>query len=108
MQNGMIERLRSDFRSAISADYDAVDSAIAGLRDQISASDFVDPLSIYSRAHLRKIDDALARIGRAGLRDDPLQVAIAVESVLELLARLETTVRQSAASARKIEANRVT
>ena len=102
----MIERLRSEFATAISSNGIALDPLIAGLREKISDPDFIKPLSIYSRAHLRRIDDVLARIGKAQLQDDPLQVAGAVESVLELLARLETTVQQSAASEKRIEANR--
>ena len=108
MQSGMIQRLRSDFTSAISSDEVTLDASIARLRESISAPDFLTPLSIYSRAHLRKIDDALSRISKVHLRDDPLQVAGAVESILELLGKLESTVEQSAASEKRIESNRVT
>ena len=108
MQSGMVDRLRSDFTSAISSDEVTLDSSIAELREKISQQDFLHPLSIYSRAHLRKIDELLGRISKTQLQDDPLEVAVAVESVLELLARLEVTVEQSAASERRIEANRST
>ena len=108
MQGGIVERLRSHFTSAISSDEVTLDSSIARLRETISQPDLLQPLSIYSRAHLRKIDELLGRSSKAQLQDDPLEVAVAVESVLELLARLEVTVEQSAASEKRIEANRST
>jgi len=108
MQSGMVQQLHSEFTSAISSDEVTLDASIARLRESISAPDFLTPLSIYSRAHLRRIDEALSRIGKAQLRDDPLQVAGAVESILELLGKLESTVEQSAASEKRIESNRVT
>jgi hypothetical protein len=119
MHSDMVERLRSDFRAAISSDKATLDAAMARLREKIAQEDFLKPLSIYSRAHLRKIDDVLARISNAQLSDDALQVAAAVESVLELLGRLETTVEQTAgrlettveqtaAGEKRIDANRST
>jgi hypothetical protein len=108
MQSGMVGRLRTDFTAAISSDKETLDASITRLRERISEPDFLKPLSIYSRAHLRKIDEVLARISNAQLSDDALQVAAAVESVLDLLGRLETTVEQTAASEKRIESNRTT
>jgi hypothetical protein len=108
MRSGIVEQLRSDFTTAITADKAVLDVAIGRLREKIAQPDFLKPLSIYSRAHLRKIDDVLARISNAQLSDDALQVAAAVESVLDLLGRLETTVEQTEASDKRIESNRST
>jgi len=108
MQSVTVRRLRSDFTTAISSTRNdlTLDPSIAKLREKISEADFLKPFSIYSKAHLRRIDDLLHRISNARLRDNPLQVAVAVESILELFARLEVTVRQSVESDRRIEANR--
>lgn len=46
--------------------------------------------------------DFLSHINNAGLKDTPLQVALAVDAVLKLFDGLEVTVRQSeAAEARR-------
>jgi hypothetical protein len=108
MQSSIVHQLRRDFASAILCDGPALDPSIAELRGRISAAAFLGSFSIYSCAHLRKIDDNLSRISKARLRDDPMQVAVAVESILELLGRLEITVHQTVASDKRIEANRVT
>ena len=108
MQNVVVSRLRRDFTAAISSNRNDVtlDPSIAELRQKISGPDFLKPFSIYSRGHLRRIDDVLSRISKAHLRDNPLQVALAVDSILELFARLEITIEQSVASDKRIEANR--
>ena len=108
MQNVTVRRLRSDFTTAISSTQNdlTLDPSIAKLRKKISEADFLKPFSIYSKGHLRRIDDCLHRISNARLKDDPLQVAVAVESILELFTRLESTVQQSVESDKRIEANR--
>ena len=107
MQNIVVRRLRSDFNAAISSNQNDVtlDPSIAKLREKMSGPDFLKPFSIYSKGHLRRIDGLLSRISKAHLKDNPLQVALAVDSILELFARLEITVEQSAASDKRIEAN---
>ncbi len=108
MHDATLRQLRSEFSAAISSTQNdlTLDPSIAKLRDKISGVDFLKPFSIYSKGHLRRIDDSLRRISNARLKDNPLQVALAVESILELFSRLETTVQQSAASDKRIEANR--
>ena len=108
MQNVVLMELRGEFTAAISSDQNDVtlDPSIAKLRAKISETGFLEPFSIYSRGHLRKMDDFLNDIGTAGLRDNPLQVALAVDSILQLFDRLEITVKQSAASDKRIDAGR--
>ena len=108
MQNVVLMELRSEFTAAISSDQNDVtlDPSIAKLREKISETGFLEPFSIYSRGHLRKMDDFLNDISTARLRDNPLQVALAVDSVLQLFNRLQITVKQSAASDKRIEAGR--
>ena len=107
MQDALRE-LRADFTAAISSDQNEVvlDPSIAKLREKISEPSFLGPFSIYSRGHLRRIDYFLCCISAARLRDNPLQVALAVDSILKLFDRLEITVKQTAASERRIEAAR--
>jgi hypothetical protein len=50
--------------------------------------------------------DALGVISNSRLKEDPLQVAVAVDEILKLLDRLEITVKQSGASYKRIEAGR--
>jgi len=107
MQSGIVQQLRSDFASATLSDGPALDRAIADLREKISAPEFLMPFSIFSRSYLRGIDSVLGRISHERLREDPLQVAIAVESILHLLDRVEHTVDEFAASQERIAANRV-
>ena len=52
------------------------------------------------------MNDLLNHISNVRLKDNPLQVAWAVDSVLKLFDRLEITVKQSAASDKRIEAGR--
>jgi hypothetical protein len=52
------------------------------------------------------MDDFLNDISTARLRDNPLQVALAVDSILQLFNRLQITVKQSAASDKRIDAGR--
>ncbi len=108
MLDATVRELRDDFAAAISSIESDVtlDRSIAELRDKISRPDFLKPFSIYSKGHLRRIDESLCDISTTRLKNDPLQVALAVESVLELFARLGTTVEQSTASDKRIEANR--
>ena len=108
MQNVVLMELRRDFTAAISSDQNDVtlDPSIAKLREKISETGFLEPFSIYSRGHLRKMNHFLNHISNARLKDSPLQVASAVESVLQLFDRLEITVKQSAASDKRIEAGR--
>jgi hypothetical protein len=104
----MITKLLSDFVGAISSDQSDVtlDPAIAELRERISAPDLLAGLSIYSRAQLREMDQALAHISTAHLKSDPLLVAVAVGSVLDLFDRLATSVRQASESKKRIDAGR--
>lgn len=108
MQNVDLTELRSDFTAAISSDQNDVtlDPSIAKLRAKISETGFLEPFSIYSRGHLRKMDEFLNDISTARLRDNPLQVALAVDSILQLFNRLQITVKQSAASDKRIDAGR--
>ena len=48
----------------------------------------------------------MSHINSAGLKDNPLQVALAVDSILKLFDSLELTVKQSAAADKRIEARR--
>ena len=108
MQNVALAKLRSDFAAAISSTQNDVtlDPSIAKLRWKISEQGFIELFSIYSRAQLRKINDLLNQISNVRLKDNPLQVALAVDSVLKLFDELEITVKQSAASEKRIEAGR--
>jgi len=108
MQKVVLTELRSDFTAAISSDQNDVtlDPSIARLKEKISETGFLEPFSIYSRGHLRKINDFLNDISNARLKDNPLQVALAVDSVLQLFDRLDITVMQSAAGDKRIEAGR--
>jgi len=108
MQDTALSKLRQAFAAAISSDQndETLDPAIAELRDTISGAGFIAPFSIFSRGHLREIDDALSKISAGRLKDDPLQVALAVDAILKLLDRLEVTVRQSAGSEKRIAAGR--
>jgi hypothetical protein len=107
MQN-VVRQLRSEFTAAISSDQNDVtlDPSIAKLRRKISDPGFLGPFSIYSRGQLRKMDDFLSHINTAGLKNNPLQVAMAVDAVLKLFDGLETTVKQSEAADKRIEAQR--
>jgi hypothetical protein len=107
MQN-VVRELRSEFTAAISSDKNDVtlDPSIAKLREKISDPGFLGPFSIYSRGQLRKINDFLIHINSAGLKGNPLQVAMAVDAVLKLFDGLETTVKQSEAADKRIEARR--
>jgi hypothetical protein len=108
MLDATVREIRDDFAAAISSAENDVtrDPAIAKLRDKISRNDFLTRFSIYSKGHLRKIDDCLRGISVKRLRNDPLQVALEVDSVLELFGRLGTTVEQSAARDKRMEARR--
>ena len=107
MEN-VLRELRRDFTAAISSDQNDVtlDSSITKLREKISELGFLGPFSIYSRSQLRKMADFLTHINNAGLKDNPLQVALAVDSILKLFDSLEVTVRQSEAADKRIEARR--
>ena len=107
MQNAVRE-LRSDFTAAISSNQNDVtlDPSIAKLRETISEPTFLGPFSIYSRGHLRKMDEFLSHISNARLKEDPAEVALAVDSILQLFDKLEITVEQSAASDKRIEVAR--
>jgi hypothetical protein len=103
-----VRGLRDDFAAAISSAENDVtlDPSIAKLRDKISGTDFLQQFSIYSKGHLRKIDDCLQGISVKRLKNDPLQVALAVESILELFGQLGITVAQSVARHKRMEAKR--
>ena len=107
MQN-LVRELRSDFTAAISSKQNDVtlDPSIAVLKQKLSEQAFLGEFSIYSRGHLRKMDSFLCRISKAHLKDDPLQVALAVDSILKLFDSLELTVKQSEAANQGIEARR--
>ncbi|MGA8559830.1 MAG: hypothetical protein WCF38_13985 [Pseudolabrys sp.] len=107
MLNVELTNLRKDFDSAITSNRNVVtlDPSIADLRAKISQTDFVESCSIYSRSQLRKMNDWLGRISNARLKADPMAVAIAVGEVRQLLDDLEITMRQSADSKKRIEAN---
>ena len=106
MEN-IVRELRSDFRVAISSEQNEVtlDPSIGSLKQNLRRV-FLGAFSIYSRGHLRNMDEVLRHITVARLKQNPLQVALAVDSILKLFDALETTVKQSAASAKRIEANR--
>jgi hypothetical protein len=108
MQKTVLTNLRRDFTAAISSDQNDVtlDAAVAGLRERISQAGFLEPLSIYSRGQLREMNEALSAISTVRLKDDPFKVALAVDAVLKLFNRLETTIKQSQASHARIEAGR--
>jgi type II secretory pathway component PulC len=107
MEN-VVRELRSEFTAAISSDQNDVtlDPSIAKLREKISESGFLGPFSIYSRSQLRKMGDFLIHINNADLKDNPLRVALAVDSILKVFDSLELTVKQSAAADKRIEARR--
>lgn len=106
MPNVQLTKLRKDFDTAITSNRNEVtlDPSIAELRMNVSQTDFVESCSIYSRSQLRKINDWLGRISNARLKADPMEVAIAVGAVRQLLDDLEITMRQSVESKRRIEA----
>jgi hypothetical protein len=108
MQNVVVTKLRSDFTAAISSDQNDVtlDPSIASLLDRISGTDFLEPFSIYSRGHLRKMGGFLSHIGNVQLKEDPARVACAADEILKLFDRLEITVKQTAAGEKRIEATR--
>jgi hypothetical protein len=108
MQNIVLMQLRNDFLAAISSDQNDVtlDPAIAELRVKISGTGFLEPFSIYSRGQLRDMNGALGVISNVRLKDDPLQVAFAVDAIFKLFDKLAVTVKQAAASAKRIEAGR--
>ena len=107
MLNVELTNLRKDFDSAITSNRNVVtlDPSIADLRAKISQTDFVESCSIYSRSQLRKMNNWLGRISNARLKENPLDVAIAVGEVLALLDGLEITMRQYEDSKKRIEAN---
>jgi hypothetical protein len=107
MLNVELTNLRKDFDSAITSNRNVVtlDPSIADLRVKISQTDFVNSCSIYSRSQLRKMNNWLGRISNARLKENPLDVAIAVGEVLALLDGLEITMRQYEDSKKRIEAN---
>jgi hypothetical protein len=109
MQTVVLMKLRSDFTAAISSDRNDVtlDPSIGNLVDRISGTDFLEPFSIYSRGHLRKMGDFLNHIGNVQLKEDPARVACAVDEICKLFDRLEITVKQTAASENRIEAARL-
>jgi len=72
----------------------------AGLIDRISGAEFLEAFSIYSRGHLRKLGDHLGETTNVQLKENPLQV----DDVLKLFDRLATTIKQTAASEKRIEA----
>jgi hypothetical protein len=102
----VLTKLRSDFIAAISSDRNdlTLDTSVASLIDRISGTEFREAFSIYSRGHLRKLGDLLGEITNVHLKENPLQVAYAVDEVLELFDRLSITVRQTAASEKRIDA----
>jgi hypothetical protein len=107
MLNVELTNLRKDFDSAITSNRNVVtlDPSIADLRVKISQTDFVNSCSIYSRSQLRKMNNWLGRISNARLKENPLDVAIAVGEVLALLDGLEITMKQYEDSKKRIEAN---
>ena len=50
--------------------------------------------------------DFLSHISNVQLKEDPVQVACAVDEILKLFDRLEITVKQTAANEKRIEAAR--
>ena len=109
MQLDVLKNLLCDFRTAISSEPTdgTLDASIGKLRATLADPAFLVPFSIYSRAYLRDMDDFLAQISTARLIDSPLGVACAVDAILKLFGRLEVTVKQTAASDKRIEARRV-
>ncbi len=92
-----LTKLRRDFIAAISSDQSDVTLGpeIARLRDMLSDAGFIKQFSILSRSQLREIDGALSIISTARLKNDPLQVALAVDEILKRFDGLEDTVRRS-------------
>ena len=107
MLNTELTNLREDFHSAISSNRNAVtlDPSIAVLRAKISRVDFANSCSIYSRSQLRRMNDWLGHISNARLKENPLEVAVAVGEILALLDGLEITMREFVDSKKRIEAN---
>jgi hypothetical protein len=107
MQN-RVRELRSDFTVAISSEQNdmTLDPSIAVLRKKISEQPFLGAFSLYSRGHLRKMHEVLRHISVASLKQNPLQVALAVDSILKLFDSLDVTVKQSEAADKRIEARR--
>lgn len=108
MPNLELTKLRSDFDAAITSNRSEVmlDPSIAELRENASQTNFVESCSIYSRCQLRKMNHWLGRISNARLKENPMEVAVAVGAVYQLLDDLEITMRQSAESKMRIEAAR--
>ena len=106
MPNVELMKLRKDFDTAITSNRNEVtlDPSIAELRENVSQTDFVESCSIYSKGQLRKMNAWLGRISNARLKENPMEVAIAVGAVRQLLDGLEITMRQSAESKKRIEA----
>ncbi len=106
--NVVLGMLRTEFRTAITSERNALtlNPAIAELKEKISQLAFVETLSIYSRSQFRRMGDCLDHISTDRLRDDPLQVAGAVESVLQLFDDLDFSMKQTAAGRARIEARR--
>jgi hypothetical protein len=104
----VLRELRRDFIAAISSKQNDVtlDPSIAMLRKQISEQPFLGAFSIYSQRHLRRMHEVLPHISVARLQQNPLQVALAVDSILELFDSLDVTAKQSAACDKRIEAGR--
>jgi hypothetical protein len=101
----VLAKLRSDFTAAISSEQNdlTLDTSIASLIDRISRTEFLEAFSIYSRGHLRKVGDHLGEITNVQLKENPLQVAYAVDDVLKVFDSLAITVKQTAASEKRIE-----
>jgi len=108
MQRVLLAKILSEFQSAISSDQNDVvlDPSIERLKRKITEPSFLEPFSIYSRAQLRKLAEVLGGISNAQLKENPLQVALAVDTALQLFGELEGTVRQSLESKMRIEARR--
>lgn len=106
LQKAALATLRADFVAAINCPREAasLDNSIAALRARISSPCFTEHLSIYSKSHLRRMYGSLGRINAIGLTEDPLEVAVAVSSVLGALNDLGFTMRQSKARAARIDA----
>lgn len=108
MPRVQLVKLLSEFQAAISSDQNDVvlDPAIGRLKKKINEPAYLEPFSIYSRAHLRKLDDVLSQISNSGLKANPLRVALAVEAALQVFKELEITVRKSPENHMRVEARR--
>lgn len=96
LQKAALTTLRADFVAAInpSCGKASLDDSMAALKARISSASFAEHLSVYSMSQIRRILHSLSRINTTGLAQNPLEVAVAVSSVLKGINDLGFTMRQ--------------